>query len=402
VVLGSGSLTVSGGAKLFTNGTLPQFGSTVGGLAGQTGTATVTGATSSWTSPTAGLYVGNVGGTGILNINAGGTVSNGEAILGRFDPASDGTVNVDGAGSSWTNSGRLDVGLVGKGTINVTNGGALSSASARIGGQASGSGAVSVGSGSTWTNTGTLDVSINGPGSLTVLDTGVVNAPGGTTINTKGVLAGTGTINSNVNNSNGIVAPGAPTGMLTIGGTFHNNGKLQIDLASAMSFDKVNVSGTANLFGSLDINLMGSYVPAGSDTFEILTAGSRMFTFGNVTVRRNGVDAGTFNVEYTPTSVILSAFQSSGGPPGVAGDYNGNLAVDAADYVLWRNNGPLLNEVDAPGTVNAGDYDAWRARFGNASGSGAGSGSAVPEPRAIALGLFALIVASVQCRLCRQ
>ena len=57
-------------------------------------------------------------------------------------------------------------------------------------------------------------------------------------------------------------------------------------------------------------------------------------------------------------------------PPGVAGDYNNNGKVDAADYVLWRNGGPLQNEVDAPGTVNGADYTAWRARFGNPPGSG--------------------------------
>ena len=36
------------------------------------------------------------------------------------------------------------------------------------------------------------------------------------------------------------------------------------------------------------------------------------------------------------------------------GDYNNNGTVDAADYVLWRNGGPLQNESDMPGTVNAG------------------------------------------------
>ena len=27
------------------------------------------------------------------------------------------------------------------------------------------------------------------------------------------------------------------------------------------------------------------------------------------------------------------------------GDYNGNGVVDGPDYVVWRNGGPLLNEV---------------------------------------------------------
>jgi len=71
--------------------------------------------------------------------------------------------------------------------------------------------------------------------------------------------------------------------------------------------------------------------------------------------------------------------------PGVAGDYNGNGLVDAADYVIWRDGGPLQNEVSGvtPGTVTVEDYDAWRARFGNNAGSG--SGGAVPEPGTLVL-----------------
>ncbi|HEX4416110.1 MAG TPA: autotransporter-associated beta strand repeat-containing protein [Lacipirellulaceae bacterium] len=72
---------------------------------------------------------------------------------------------------------------------------------------------------------------------------------------------------------------------------------------------------------------------------------------------------------------------------GVAGDYNGNGVVDAADYVLWRNGGPLQNEVNSIGTVDASDYTAWRARFGNTSGSGSSlsAGAAVPEPGSCSL-----------------
>jgi hypothetical protein len=70
-------------------------------------------------------------------------------------------------------------------------------------------------------------------------------------------------------------------------------------------------------------------------------------------------------------------------PPAVEADYNGDGSVDVADYVLWRNGGPLLNEVDMPGTVNDADYTAWAARFGNPPGAAAGtSGNAVPEPAA--------------------
>jgi hypothetical protein len=68
-------------------------------------------------------------------------------------------------------------------------------------------------------------------------------------------------------------------------------------------------------------------------------------------------------------------------PMGVSGDYNNNGIVDAADYVLWRNGGPIQNEGASPGVVDNADYTFWRSRFGRTSGSGAGlAGAAVPEP----------------------
>jgi hypothetical protein len=79
---------------------------------------------------------------------------------------------------------------------------------------------------------------------------------------------------------------------------------------------------------------------------------------------------------------------AAGPPVGVSGDYNNNGVVDAADYVIWRNGGPLQNEVSGvtPGTVTPEDYDAWRARFGNITGSGSNlSGGAVPEPASAVL-----------------
>jgi hypothetical protein len=83
-------------------------------------------------------------------------------------------------------------------------------------------------------------------------------------------------------------------------------------------------------------------------------------------------------------------------PAGIPGDYNNSGAVDAADYVLWRNGGPLQNEVADVGTVSPQDYTEWRARFGNASaGAGLGAGE-VPEPAAWSLTLAAMSVLALR------
>jgi hypothetical protein len=91
----------------------------------------------------------------------------------------------------------------------------------------------------------------------------------------------------------------------------------------------------------------------------------------------------------------------------VAGDYNGDQVVDAADYTVWRD---ALNTSVSPGTgadgtgpggipdgfVDGLDYDFWKQRFGNTAGSGALANQPVPEPSAAiilligATGLFGL------------
>jgi hypothetical protein len=123
------------------------------------------------------------------------------------------------------------------------------------------------------------------------------------------------------------------------------------------------------------------------------TYDSQEFTFDFGTLADDRDMIGNFYIGYREN---LPGTGTSGRPPtydlfvpaGLPGDYNGNGKVDAADYVLWRNGGPLQNEVTTPGTVTAGDYTEWRARFGNMAGSGAGLGGAVPEPGTIVLAMI--------------
>lgn len=67
---------------------------------------------------------------------------------------------------------------------------------------------------------------------------------------------------------------------------------------------------------------------------------------------------------------------------GIAGDYNGNGVVDAADYTVWR---------DGLGTTfTAADYLVWKNNFGATSGTGSASAGSVPEPASLSLLLLAI------------
>ena len=72
---------------------------------------------------------------------------------------------------------------------------------------------------------------------------------------------------------------------------------------------------------------------------------------------------------------------------GVAGDYDGNGMVDAADYTVWRDTlGSQLDlraDGNGNGRVDSGDYRFWKVRFGNAGQKT--RSITVPEPVALLL-----------------
>lgn len=118
-----------------------------------------------------------------------------------------------------------------------------------------------------------------------------------------------------------------------------------------------------------------------------LTTGSAT-TAGNISLAENTI----------VTTVVRSNLILEGG------DYNGDGIVDAADYVIWRNN---LGASVTPGTgadgnlngvIDESDYVIWKNNFGNMFPPGSLTGlspQAVPEPKSLVfcvvlLGLVAL------------
>jgi T5SS/PEP-CTERM-associated repeat protein len=306
-----------------------------------------------------GLIVGSSG-TGTLNITGSGFASSGnEAFIGRFT-GSKGTATVDGPGSKFETVGGLKVGHEGTGTLRVQNG-------------------------------------------------GVVSASGGVSVNNAlSQVTGDGTIVSNLTNhgtiSPGLVTPGNSTGTLHIAGDFSQGvlrpdlGKLKIELASPTKFDKLDITGNVALGGgTLEVSLTGGYVPQGVQ-FDILDwGGSLIGTFASVQLPTLG-GLISWDTSQLYTNGVISV---SGPPSNLAGDYNKNGVVDAADYVVWRNSlgqagAGLAADGNRNNQIDAGDYDLWRAKFGQTAGNGSAIPSAetlsaaVPEPASIALLLSVL------------
>jgi hypothetical protein len=156
------------------------------------------------------------------------------------------------------------------------------------------------------------------------------------------------------------------------------------------------------------INVVGSTI---TNVPTIVTAGGQV----NTQRRELAVDAagniytGNSNSErvkvYSPGGATFATTNKNGTfTVAIAGDFNNNGVVDAADYVLWRKGGALQNETATIGSASAEDYDVWRLNFGKRGwtigtpiGSGTGEFGTVPEPSAL-LVVFAGTLAVVARR----
>ncbi|HME19936.1 MAG TPA: Hint domain-containing protein [Acetobacteraceae bacterium] len=198
-VLGNGTVTVDGAGSLWTETSQIPIGWGSG-----TGTVAVTNDGSFDASQ--GIIVGENGGTGILTIASGGTVTSGVSGLALFT-GSKASVSISDPGSTWNSegivvgdasgaditinqgsliaSGSAGFGLIlgadagGDGTITVENAGTVTSNGADdILGQVSGSdGTILVdGTGSLWESQGALAVGNNGAGSVTIENGGSADA----------------------------------------------------------------------------------------------------------------------------------------------------------------------------------------------------------------------------------
>ena len=409
---GTGQITVSGGGRV--NNTYAYLGAYSTG----DGSVTVTGAGSIWNN-TGDLYVGgnSVGprGSGKLSVQESGLVK----VAGALKIWNTGMVTLD--------EGTLSVGSIDAesfanldflaGTLNLTSDSLSVGASGSFGNE------LNINRKQTMNVTKLASVAADGTlvvfggfssGGLTNLGTtlfvnttiaGTVNNATGSATNVVGnvvfeglVSGGGGFFGSGTADFQGGVSPGASPARVNIEGSanFAASNTLFIELgglAAGTEFDVLEIGGRADLGGTLDVSLLGGFIPSAGDRFDVLTAALVQGTFDTKSLPTLA-DGLQWLVDYRTDGMSLLVSSAS-----LAGDYNGNGIVDAADYTMWRNNlgapaGTLLND-PAGGVIGTAQYAQWKAHFGQnvGAGSGASSLAAVPEPATVVmliLGMLAL------------
>ncbi|MFI4893728.1 MAG: GC-type dockerin domain-anchored protein [Phycisphaerales bacterium JB058] len=189
-----------------------------------------------------------------------------------------------------------------------------------------------------------LDAQITGAGTVT-------NASGHT-------ISGRGAITAPLINQ-GNINPGIDgigTLNATSGVTLDPTSMLNIQLGTNNSSDRLAVTGTANLGGTLNVAMSGASMPTLNFNYTILTADSVVGTFDNDNII---IDGNLITrIVYEPTQVrILTR---------CIADTNLDGAVTAADFSAWVsafNAGSDIADQNFDGNVSPADFSAWVANF---------------------------------------
>ncbi len=421
-VRGSGELSITNGGQVTSRDGYVALNLIRGGA-----NVTVTGAGSSWTSTrnlsleSTGAFTANAGN---VTISAGGILKVGDAPLLPFSDVDVFVADLNPLDANGTNGGLL----------RILHGSKLTtSAAAIIGGSDASGGRVIVsgaaldipgpGRPSEWTGATLIQLGqgTTTRGELIVQDTGrvvadavfaagtgsLVNVNSGGLLNAASVVILAGNALNVVDASvTGSVELQADSRMsfdnATVAAlTQQATADLSVSLRGESDFDNLTVTGAASLEGDIVVSLANGFMPTAGMTFPILTAGSLTATFSLLAPALPGDLRWVYSLDAGALQLVVTS------PSGLAGDYNQDNIVDAADYTTWRDNvgtTTVLPNDPTGGTIGVAQYNTWRNNFGQSGNLTAlASAESVPEPASMVVML--VLFAAVRCigpRITRQ
>ena len=360
---GQGDVQVSNGGRVI----LPNSNLILGNQPGSAGDLAVDGTGSLVTA--AGVYVGQLG-SGTLHITNGGRLDANNEVVIAAGVWSHGIAVLEGTASRLTaisGLGYLNVGSGSNGSLMISSGAQAEAKSVIIGDGFGNIGEVQV-SASTLSATNEIEVGYLGHGLLTLSNDGLASAPF-ISVNELSSISGNGTLQGNVL-SEGTVSPGLSVGLLAIDGDYQQlaSGRLAIELGGPIpqsDYDVIAIDGTALLGGTLRVDLINGFRPAGGAIFSVLTTTmgiSGQFD-GLVLPLLNG--GRSWDVHYNTDAVQLVA-----GFYAADFDLDGNL--DCMDInglvadIAAGNNSPRY-DLTADGQVNGADLTEWLLMAGGAN-----------------------------------
>jgi T5SS/PEP-CTERM-associated repeat protein/autotransporter-associated beta strand protein len=390
---GTGTLTLTGiaafggtvadielGTLAIQNGGSMSNGVAYIGLNGGPGAAVTVSGTSTWTNArnfAVGYY-----GAGTLSItNGGAVVSESNSYIG-YGQGSSGTATLSGNGSEWTTAGSLTIGDLGTGTLSITGGASVDLTGLTA---VNGGGTLAFDGASTF-NTGSL--AING-GTLLTLGAANFNpsaaiGAGGVTINSNGFNS---TFSGNLTGAGGLAKSGSGAVTLTgsstyTGPTAVNAGTLALMTAAAhtasLGSTAITVASGATLSATLSAAPFSKMVNVGAAGSG--TAGATLTLTPGSTFSMAGASLATFNLQQE-TSFTGPAF-TIGGASGIAPTLIfdiGNAAtgadllhVTSTVSVLATGGRITVAPLAGDTTLTAGNYDLISSAGGFSGSNGNG------------------------------
>jgi T5SS/PEP-CTERM-associated repeat protein len=374
----TGMLTIQGG------GTLTNVSGAVGNGPGSQGAVTVSGPGSTWTN-TGTIQIGGLG-LGTLTIQNGGTVNSAGGGSVGLSAGSTGAVIVTGLGSVWNNTpgGGLNVGSFGTGMLTIANGGVVNNNTAFIANIGSGAGSqgtvIVTGAGSIWTNSSGLNVGASGTGTLTVSDSGIVIGP----ITVARDAGSVGTLNIGGSPGDPPVAPGTLNTATVAFGS--GTGVLSFNHSSAnyVFAPAVSGNGTVNvLAGTTILTAANTYTGVTTIGGGTLAAGAvNTFSAASHTVVESGGTLALRGFNQTLNNGLENAGTVQLGIPGVtppgttltvAGNYVGHGGTLALNTFLSGDASPTDRLI-----INGGSADPSLVRITHMGGGGDYTTNGIP------------------------